>query len=173
MSNLTFKESSFSDRTRVNTSWIIGSNGGFNLSWSSSPTASCGYIVDWCTTGQCIVEWLKVPPNETKANIFSGKSYSLPTKRLCIVKCPYVTIHLSCYFFTSETFKNGLRYSLSIYACTQGAPVLLEIREGYVREESKIELFVFSVEDCLLNKCFSTIKCFTHVRFVRNTRRPV
>ncbi|XP_074474044.1 leukemia inhibitory factor receptor-like isoform X2 [Sebastes fasciatus] len=93
------------DRTRVNTSWIIGSNGGFNLSWSSSPTASCGYIVDWCTTGQCIVEWLKVPPNETKANIFS------------------------------ETFKNGLRYSLSIYACTQGAPVLLEIREGYVREE--------------------------------------
>ncbi|XP_037609526.1 leukemia inhibitory factor receptor-like isoform X2 [Sebastes umbrosus] len=93
------------DRTRVNTSWIIGSNDGFNLSWSSSPTASCGYIVDWCPTGQCIVEWLKVPPNETKANIFS------------------------------ETFKNGLRYSLSIYACTQGAPVLLEIREGYVREE--------------------------------------
>ncbi|XP_074474045.1 leukemia inhibitory factor receptor-like isoform X1 [Sebastes fasciatus] len=98
-------ESSFSDRTRVNTSWIIGSNGGFNLSWSSSPTASCGYIVDWCPTGQCIVEWLKVPPNETEANIFS------------------------------ETFKNRLRYSLSIYACTQGAPVLLEIREGYVREE--------------------------------------
>ncbi|CAK6972518.1 leukemia inhibitory factor receptor-like [Scomber scombrus] len=91
---------------RVNTSRILGSDGGFNLSWSASPTASCGYIVDWCpVSGECRVEWLKVPPSETNANIFS------------------------------KNFKDGVRYSLSIYACTQGAPVLLERKEGYVREK--------------------------------------
>uniref|UniRef100_A0A8C4ERE3 Fibronectin type-III domain-containing protein n=1 Tax=Dicentrarchus labrax TaxID=13489 RepID=A0A8C4ERE3_DICLA len=80
---------------------INGSNGGFSLSWSASPMASCGYILDWCPTiGDCSVEWLKVPPTETK------------------------------------TFTDGVRYSLSVYACTQGAPVLLERREGYVREKN-------------------------------------
>ncbi|KAI3361999.1 hypothetical protein L3Q82_012204 [Scortum barcoo] len=37
--------------------------------------------------------------------------------------------------FSPENFSNGVRYLLSIYACTQGAPVLLERREGYVSEE--------------------------------------
>ncbi|XP_031143128.1 leukemia inhibitory factor receptor-like isoform X1 [Sander lucioperca] len=98
--------SSNPDRTRVNTSLIIGSNGSFNLSWSASPTASCGYIVDWCPTlGKCTVEWLKVPPNQTNASIFS------------------------------KNFKDGLRYTLSVYACTQGAPVLLQRSEGYVGEK--------------------------------------
>ncbi|XP_071322498.1 leukemia inhibitory factor receptor-like [Trachinotus anak] len=92
--------------TGVNTSWISGSNGGFSLSWSASPTASCGYIVDWCpSSGHCRVEWLKVPPHQTNASIFSAH------------------------------FKDGLRYTLSVYACTQGAPVLLERREGYIREK--------------------------------------
>ncbi|KAM9338351.1 leukemia inhibitory factor receptor-like [Symphorus nematophorus] len=102
------------DRTeRVNTSRILGSSGSFHLSWSASPVASCGYIVDWCpTVGQCEVEWLKVPPNETSAIV------------------------------SSETFTDGVRYSLSVYACTQGAPVLLERREGYVREK-KIEGSLF------------------------------
>lgn len=96
-----------SDRAgRVNTSWITGSNGSFSLSWSASPTSSCGYIVDWCPTlRQCEVEWLKVPSNETSAIIFSKK------------------------------FDDGVRYSFSIYACTQGTPVLLERREGYIREK--------------------------------------
>ncbi|XP_070781233.1 leukemia inhibitory factor receptor-like [Enoplosus armatus] len=94
------------DGTRVNTSRIIGSKGSFDLSWSASPTASCGYVVDWCpTSGHCSVEWLKVPPNETKARIFS------------------------------ENLSDGVRYSLSIFACTQGAPVLLDRREGYVSEK--------------------------------------
>ncbi|XP_034752110.1 leukemia inhibitory factor receptor-like isoform X2 [Etheostoma cragini] len=98
--------SSNPDRTQVNTSWIIGSNGSFNLSWSASPTASCGYIVDWCATvGNCTVEWLKVPPNQTNARI------------------------------SSKNFKDGIRYTLSVYACTQGAPVLLQRREGYVGEK--------------------------------------
>ncbi|XP_054468606.1 leukemia inhibitory factor receptor-like [Anoplopoma fimbria] len=94
------------DINRVNTSWFIGSVGGFNLSWSASPKASCGYIVDWCPTlGQCIVEWKKVHPNETQTSIFS------------------------------KNFKEGLRYSLSVYTCTQGPPVLQERREGYVSEK--------------------------------------
>ncbi|XP_045897937.1 leukemia inhibitory factor receptor-like isoform X4 [Micropterus dolomieu] len=99
------------DRTGV--SWIIGSESRFNLSWSASPTASCGYIVDWCpTTETCSVEWLKVPANETNASIFS------------------------------KNFSDGVRYTLSIYACTQGAPVLLERREGYVSEK-RIENSLF------------------------------
>nr|XP_046231697.1 leukemia inhibitory factor receptor-like isoform X2 [Scatophagus argus] len=91
---------------RVSTSWITGSNGTFHLSWSASPAASCGYIVDWCPTlRQDEVEWLKVPPNETTAKIFS------------------------------KNFTDGVRYSVSVYACTQAAPVLLERREGYVSEK--------------------------------------
>ncbi|KAK2888617.1 leukemia inhibitory factor receptor-like isoform X1 [Channa argus] len=94
------------DGARVNTSLITGSNGSFSLSWSASPNATCGYIVDWCpTSGDCIVEWLRLPPQETKARIFS------------------------------KNFKDGVRYSLSIYACTHGPPVLLERREGYVSEK--------------------------------------
>lgn len=122
---------------------ILGSNGGFNLSWSASPIASCGYIVDWCPAlGESRVEWVKVPPSETNASIFSGKSYSLPSKllHLCNKTFSCLTIHLFCYIRTPENFKDGLRYLLSIYACTQGAPVLLERREGYVREKSKIQL---------------------------------
>nr|XP_020456650.1 leukemia inhibitory factor receptor-like [Monopterus albus] len=99
-------KSLFSATTSVNSSWIIGNNGSFSLSWSASPKASCGYIVDWCpTSGHCVVDWLRVPSYETNAVIFS------------------------------KNFKDGVRYSLSIFACTQGAPVLLERREGYVKEE--------------------------------------
>ncbi|CAJ1071068.1 leukemia inhibitory factor receptor-like [Xyrichtys novacula] len=94
------------DGTAADTSRILGNNGGFELSWSASPVAGCGYIVDWCPTSEsCRVEWLKVPPNETKAQIFS------------------------------KNFRDGQRYSLSVYACTHGAPVLLERREGYVKEQ--------------------------------------
>ncbi|TKS84082.1 Leukemia inhibitory factor receptor [Collichthys lucidus] len=92
---------------RVNTSQIIGSNGSISLFWSASPTASCGYIVDWCRTLECSnVEWLKVAPGKTSASIFS------------------------------KTFTAGVRYSFSVYACTQEAPVLLERKEGYVHEKS-------------------------------------
>ncbi|XP_030598760.1 leukemia inhibitory factor receptor-like isoform X1 [Archocentrus centrarchus] len=104
-----------SDKPKVNTSWINGSNGGFTLSWSHSPDATCGYIVDWCPAfGDCTVEWLKVPPNRTNARILS------------------------------ENFKDGLRYLLSISACTEGAPMLLHRREGYIRE-TKIEGELFKL----------------------------
>uniref|UniRef100_A0A3Q2XCX1 Leukemia inhibitory factor receptor-like n=2 Tax=Hippocampus comes TaxID=109280 RepID=A0A3Q2XCX1_HIPCM len=91
---------------RVKSSKTQGSNGGFNLSWSASPIASCGYIVDWCPSrGLCTIDWLRVPPSETNVGIFS------------------------------ENFREGVRYLLSIYGCTPGAPVLLERREGYVKEK--------------------------------------
>uniref|UniRef100_A0A8D3AIV2 Fibronectin type-III domain-containing protein n=1 Tax=Scophthalmus maximus TaxID=52904 RepID=A0A8D3AIV2_SCOMX len=98
---------SFSDTTRLNTSWFTGSNGRVSLSWSASPAARCGYVVDWHPTSDpWIVDWLKVPPHETNATIFS------------------------------KNFQSGLRYSFSISACTQAAPVLLERGEGYVWEEN-------------------------------------
>ncbi|KAM9794392.1 leukemia inhibitory factor receptor-like isoform X1 [Syngnathus typhle] len=92
--------------SRVKSSRAQGINGGFNLSWSSSPIASCGYIVDWCPMiGPCIVDWLRVPPTQTNVSIFS------------------------------RNLREGVRYLLSIHACTQGAPVLLERLEGYVKEK--------------------------------------
>ncbi|XP_077593367.1 leukemia inhibitory factor receptor-like [Stigmatopora nigra] len=92
---------------RVKWSRAQGSNGGFNLSWSASPIASCGYIVDWCPhRGSCTIDWLRVPPNQTHVSIFS------------------------------KNFREGVRYLLSIHACTQSAPSLLEKIEGYVKEKS-------------------------------------
>ncbi|KAM6892596.1 leukemia inhibitory factor receptor-like, partial [Xenentodon cancila] len=93
------------DQAWMNTSWITGNAKGFSLSWLYSSFASCGYIVDWCpTVARGRVDWRKLSPDQTSFNI------------------------------NSENLINGLRYSMSIYACTQGAPVLLEKREGYVRE---------------------------------------
>lgn len=83
------------DRSSLNTSRIRSSNGGFNLSWSASPAASCGYIVDWRpTSGSCRVEWMKVSPNQTDARIISSESKYLPLaksqphKRIsCVTAC--------------------------------------------------------------------------------------
>ncbi|XP_061836587.1 leukemia inhibitory factor receptor-like isoform X4 [Nerophis lumbriciformis] len=90
----------------IKSSRILGSNGGFNLSWSPSPSASCGFIVDWRPfVGTSGVDWLRVPPTETNVNIHS------------------------------KSLGEGVRYLLSVHACTQGAPVLLERREGYIKEK--------------------------------------
>ncbi|XP_035769967.1 oncostatin-M-specific receptor subunit beta-like [Neolamprologus brichardi] len=93
------------DKSEVKTSWISGSNGSFFLSWPDRLNASCGYIVDWCPIfGNCSFEWMKVSLNRTHTTIFS------------------------------KNFEDGRRYLLSIYACTEGAAVLLQRREGYIRE---------------------------------------
>ncbi|CAN9504743.1 unnamed protein product [Ophioblennius macclurei] len=89
----------------VSTSWISGASEGFTLSWPAHPAASCGYTVDWrVALGTGPVDWLRVPPNETSVSI------------------------------VSKDFRDGVRYLLSVYACTHGAPVLLQRNEGYVRE---------------------------------------
>ncbi|XP_024858987.1 oncostatin-M-specific receptor subunit beta isoform X2 [Kryptolebias marmoratus] len=91
--------------TAVKTSQVTGRDRVLNLSWSGSPAASCGYVVDWSPAVRLgPVDWLKVPPNETTA--------SLP----------------------NNTLEGGVRYSVSIFACTDGAPVLLEKRDAYIRE---------------------------------------
>ncbi|MEQ2306726.1 hypothetical protein AMECASPLE_011241, partial [Ameca splendens] len=96
------------NKTSMNTSWITGSNGGFNLSWFGSPIASCGYIVDWVpAVGDGPVDWQKLRPSQTSIRITS---------------------------ISSENLVDGLRYLLSIYACTQTSPVLLEKKEGYISE---------------------------------------
>ncbi|XP_068430321.1 leukemia inhibitory factor receptor-like [Clinocottus analis] len=94
------------DINPVETRWLDGRAGGFQLSWSARPAASCGYIVDWCpSSGRGEVEWKRVPPNDTKTTI------------------------------SSSNLKDGVRYLLSLYSCSKEAPVLLERREGYVRQE--------------------------------------
>lgn len=93
------------NETSMTPSRITGSNGGLELSWNGSPNASCGYVVDWGpAVGDGPVDWLKLPPSQTSVRI------------------------------TSKNFTDGLRYSLSIYACTRTAPLLLEKKEGYVTE---------------------------------------
>ncbi|XP_038133429.1 oncostatin-M-specific receptor subunit beta-like [Cyprinodon tularosa] len=93
------------EKNSINTSWITGSAQGLSLSWSASQDASCGYIVDWVpAVHDGDVDWLKLPPNQTRVKI------------------------------NPEKFLDGLRYSLSIYACTTTSPVLLEKREGYITE---------------------------------------
>ncbi|KAM4533181.1 leukemia inhibitory factor receptor-like [Fundulus diaphanus] len=93
------------DKTSMKVSRLTGSEGGFNLSWSGSPEASCGYIVDWVPADRTEpVDWRKLPPGQTSVRI------------------------------ESKNFKDGLRYQLSIYACTQTSALLLERKEGYVTE---------------------------------------
>ncbi|XP_078812570.1 oncostatin-M-specific receptor subunit beta isoform X2 [Oryzias latipes] len=104
-SSLTFKTSLSADETQVKTSRISGTKGAFSVSWRGSPEASCGYIVDWYPVEDpWSVDWMKLPPNQTSANI------------------------------TSKHLTDGCRYFLSVYACTQGSPVLVERREGYATE---------------------------------------
>lgn len=91
---------------------ISGSGGGFSLSWAPVNT-SCGYIVEWCpASGNGSVDWLKLPSSDTSANV------------------------------SSESFKAGVRYVLSVFGCTDDAPLLLERKEGYV-QELKIEKDMF------------------------------
>ncbi|CAB1352915.1 unnamed protein product, partial [Coregonus sp. 'balchen'] len=84
---------------------IVGRDGGFDLSWSASPNASCYFVVDWCPTySECRLEWKKVPTDITSARI------------------------------QSASFEEGVRYTLSLYACTPRVPELLEKWDGYVKE---------------------------------------
>ncbi|XP_066502120.1 LIF receptor subunit alpha b [Hoplias malabaricus] len=85
---------------------IAGHNGGFNISWKTSPISSCGYVVDWFPTYRrepCAVKWTKFSHQVSNAKIYSE-------------------------------FKPGVKYTLSVYACTSAAPQLLQRKEGYVKE---------------------------------------
>lgn len=60
----------------VNISDIKGNNGAFDMVWDLSPRSRCGYMLDWYPTykaQQCAVEWMKLPPNVSKAMIYAGQ----------------------------------------------------------------------------------------------------
>ncbi|XP_041127172.1 leukemia inhibitory factor receptor-like [Polyodon spathula] len=86
---------------------ISGTPSGFNLSWSPGTNETCGYIVDWCLfpdTPDCNLQWQKVPPKTTHTVI------------------------------TSDSFRPGVRYSISVYGCSQHKEYLLEKMAGYTQE---------------------------------------
>ncbi|XP_062410049.1 leukemia inhibitory factor receptor-like isoform X2 [Sardina pilchardus] len=90
----------------VETTRVNGSNGGVELTWDSTPGASCGYVVDWYPVGsqdKCDIQWIKIPAGQTNATINSG-------------------------------LKDGVRYTFSLYSCTSNAPKLLQRWEGYGQE---------------------------------------
>ncbi|KAI4879687.1 hypothetical protein NFI96_032027 [Prochilodus magdalenae] len=85
---------------------IKGQNGSFSMSWDPSPVSSCGYVVDWFPT------------------------YSAEQCAVKWMKLPPGVSHAT----VNSDFENGVKYTLSVYACTSDAPQLLQRREGYVKE---------------------------------------
>ncbi|KAI4886814.1 hypothetical protein NFI96_018381 [Prochilodus magdalenae] len=88
------------------TGHIKGQNGSFSMSWDPSPVSSCGYVVDWVPT------------------------YNIEQCAVKWMKLPPGVSHAT----VNSDFENGVKYTLSVYACTSGAPQLLQRREGYVKE---------------------------------------
>ncbi|XP_061587357.1 uncharacterized protein LOC133452153 [Cololabis saira] len=100
-------------RAGMNVFRISGNQRGLSLSWASTSVATCGYIVDWTpSAGRGPLDWRKLRPDQT--------TFTVP----------------------SENLLKGVRYLFSVYACTSGAPVLLQEREGYA-EETKMEKLLF------------------------------
>ncbi|XP_055036716.2 LIF receptor subunit alpha b [Misgurnus anguillicaudatus] len=96
----------------VNVSQIRGINGGFNISWEERSSSSCGYVVDWFQTyskKKCDLKWIKIPPGHLSTRI------------------------------QSESLHSGVRYTVSVYSCTAGAPQLLQKSEGYAIEQRPSE----------------------------------
>ncbi|XP_072518005.1 LIF receptor subunit alpha b [Salminus brasiliensis] len=84
---------------------ISGHNGVFNVSWEPSPLSSCGYVVDW------------FPTYSTECSVKWMKTYASYATPMPV-----------------SDFENGVKYTLSVYACTSGAPQLLQRRTGYAQE---------------------------------------
>ncbi|XP_008283146.1 leukemia inhibitory factor receptor isoform X2 [Stegastes partitus] len=84
--------------------------GGFSLSWDQQST--CGYTVEWCILGNavpCTLQWLKVPAGNNTLLLPAGH------------------------------FKAGLRYTFSIYGCTDDGHKLLETQTGYSEELKSVQ----------------------------------
>uniref|UniRef100_A0A8C2JAG9 Leukemia inhibitory factor receptor-like n=1 Tax=Cyprinus carpio TaxID=7962 RepID=A0A8C2JAG9_CYPCA len=97
--------------TEVDISRINGKNGGFEMSWEEYPYSTCGYVVEWFPTykkTQCAVAWEKIPKCDSGAcNTWNR----------------------------SGIFEEGVRYTVSVYACTDDSPKLLKRSEGYAIEK--------------------------------------
>ncbi|XP_048115171.1 leukemia inhibitory factor receptor-like isoform X2 [Alosa alosa] len=102
----------------VETTRVNGGNGGVELAWAPMPGASCGYVVDWYPVG-----------SQDKCDI---QWIKIPAGRT------NTTIN--------SGFKNGVRYTFSLYACTTHAPELLKRWEGYRRELAPDQKLNFQVQ---------------------------
>ncbi|KAL1253038.1 hypothetical protein QQF64_017731 [Cirrhinus molitorella] len=84
---------------------------GFEMTWEEYPNSTCGYVVEWFPTynnTQCTVEWEKIPECDNDA----------------------------CYTWNqSGIFEAGVSYTVSVYACTDDGPKLLNRSEGYAIEQ--------------------------------------
>ncbi|XP_058613206.1 LIF receptor subunit alpha b [Onychostoma macrolepis] len=95
----------------VDISLISSSNGSFEMSWEEYPYSTCGYVVEWFPTykkTQCAVEWKKISECDT---------------------CAFDSWN------QSGAIKEGVRYTVSVYACTDDSPKLLKRSEGYAIEK--------------------------------------
>uniref|UniRef100_A0A3P8Z0K1 Fibronectin type-III domain-containing protein n=1 Tax=Esox lucius TaxID=8010 RepID=A0A3P8Z0K1_ESOLU len=95
------------DEKEIPVSRVAFNGSGFSLSWAAHANASCGYVWEWYRTGcalDCSVEWTRVAPDNTSAVV------------------------------QSSDFMSGVRYTLSVYACSSEAPRLLERWHGYMQE---------------------------------------
>ena len=66
---------SFSDSEPPAASRVVGTNGGFLLSWASNANASQGYVVEWQNATclhDCPVHWIKVAAKSTNVSLVSG-----------------------------------------------------------------------------------------------------
>ncbi|XP_051525001.1 leukemia inhibitory factor receptor-like [Myxocyprinus asiaticus] len=93
--------------SQVSVSELLGTDGGFNLSWQPYANASRGYVVEWVPSGcsdLCPVHWEKVPESNSSIKV------------------------------QSVSLEAGVRYTISVYVLSAGAPVLLQRWHGYTQE---------------------------------------
>ncbi|KAI4891944.1 hypothetical protein NFI96_018701, partial [Prochilodus magdalenae] len=88
---------------------IVGNAKGFELSWSSLSSATCGYTVEWCMTSPtvpCDLRWRRVPANQTSLLLSEG-----------------------------EGFRKGCRYTFRIFSCQAEGHQVHEKHIGYLEEQ--------------------------------------
>uniref|UniRef100_A0A8C2DJI7 LIF receptor subunit alpha a n=1 Tax=Cyprinus carpio TaxID=7962 RepID=A0A8C2DJI7_CYPCA len=93
--------------SQLSVSELLGTNGSFVLSWEPNASASSGYVVEWFPTGctgLCPIDWKKLPE--------SDRSFTV----------------------NSDSLVAGVRYTLSVYSLSTGAPTLLQRWQGYSQE---------------------------------------
>ncbi|XP_077089113.1 LIF receptor subunit alpha b [Siphateles boraxobius] len=94
----------------VSISQINNSTGGFEMAWDRYLYSTCGYVVEWFPTNetQCAVEWKKIP------------------------ECDHAA---SCTWKQYGIFEAGVKYTVSVYACIDDKPMLLQRSEGYAIQQ--------------------------------------
>uniref|UniRef100_A0A8C2DVK5 LIF receptor subunit alpha a n=1 Tax=Cyprinus carpio TaxID=7962 RepID=A0A8C2DVK5_CYPCA len=124
--------------SQLSMSELLSTNGSFVLSWQPNANASRGYAVEWVPTGcsgLCPVDWKKVPESDNSFTLNSGDftDYS--------------------FLLISDSLVAGVRYTVSVYALSTGAPTLLQRWQGYSQEMTPSQ----SVRELLPNQSGSDV----------------